>query len=576
MSDTRVKITKVLILDGHSKASAETVLALPRWCEIHVAGVGTDCLAFASRRVAQRLSQPSSPRALRAWLEARDRDECYDLIVASTEASLLTIKSQTLAPPLRTKAVIPDESSLDIALDKQRTLDLAQRLGIKVPRSSLVTSIDGLPAASYPVVIKPLHTKVAVQDKVLSFGVTICANAEQRLAAYRELLPLTAAVEQEYFSGHGLGVEALFEHGEPRWLFAHERIHELPVTGGPSTYRRSVDAPEPVTQAAIKLLTELHWHGVAMVEFKVADDGDYRLIEINPRLWGSLPMAVAAGVNFPLGLLRLALGESPGEQPRYRRGLYARDVAGDTQWFRLAWRHRRNPLLIRRLHPMDFIALLRPLIGAERWDLFRWREPELWWSLSKRRLDGLRVRVQRASAILTARANWRRLGSEWRNRRIKRVLVLCYGNICRSPVAGNLLQAALPDAEIVSAGLHEQSNRATPDAWAAVVGQTLDIDLRDHRSRSVDAGIIAWAELIIVMDAKNWRELHQRYPEAMERTVMLGITTDRRNRPAAEVPDPFSLEPSRMEPVAQLLKQCIDNLAKQRNAPQNTKRGTAA
>src|SRR6185312_9651469 len=75
----------------------------------------------------------------------------------------------------------------------------------------------------------------------------------------------------------------------------HERIHALPVTGGASTYRRSIEPPEALLRATDTLLSHLRWHGVAMVEFKVAPDGDFRLMEINPRLWGSLPLAVAAG-----------------------------------------------------------------------------------------------------------------------------------------------------------------------------------------------------------------------------------------------------------------------------------------
>src|SRR6185312_16067486 len=185
------------------------------------------------------------------------------------------------------------------------------------------------PEPRYPVVIKPLLSKLWVKGEMWSFSAHICPNRESVLTACDALLPHTPAIEQEYFRGRGIGIEVLFERGELRWWFAHERIHALPVTGGASTYRRSIEPPEALLRATDTLLSHLRWHGVAMVEFKVAPDGDFRLMEINPRLWGSLPLAVAAGVDFPSGLLRLAQGEAPGPQPHYRRGLYMRHLARD-------------------------------------------------------------------------------------------------------------------------------------------------------------------------------------------------------------------------------------------------------
>jgi predicted ATP-grasp superfamily ATP-dependent carboligase len=68
-----------------------------------------------------------------------------------------------------------------------------------------------------------------------------------------------------------------------------------------------------------RLLRALGWRGVAMVEFKRGRDGQYRLLEINPRYWGSLPLALACGVNFPQYQVELALGRSPS-QPAYPVG----------------------------------------------------------------------------------------------------------------------------------------------------------------------------------------------------------------------------------------------------------------
>jgi predicted ATP-grasp superfamily ATP-dependent carboligase len=93
------------------------------------------------------------------------------------------------------------------------------------------------------------------------------------------------------------------------------------VSGGPSTACVSV-VDDRLTGYAAAVIRELGWTGVAMVEFK--KDDDYRLMEVNPRFWGSLPLATRAGMNFPHLLCRLAMGEEIGAAPRVREGVRLR------------------------------------------------------------------------------------------------------------------------------------------------------------------------------------------------------------------------------------------------------------
>jgi protein-tyrosine-phosphatase/predicted ATP-grasp superfamily ATP-dependent carboligase len=523
---------KVLILDGHSKAAAASVLALPRKCALHVAAMEDDCVCFASRRVAERHRQPREPEALRDWLRDLHAREDFDLVIPSTEASLLAVKARDLDPILRSRCVLASEASLDTALDKRRTLELAARLGVLVPQGALIASIDeAVEPLAWPVVVKPIHSKVATGTQTLSLQPRICVDVPAWNEALAEFLPFTPVLVQEYFRGYGVGVEVLYEHGQARWLFAHRRIHEWPVTGGASSYRRAIPVPPALYRATLDLLGELAWHGVAMVEFKLADNGDYRLMEINPRLWGSLPLAIGSGVNFPMGLLRLATGQSPGPQPEYGR-YYARDVVKDLHWFEDSIRQRHNPLRLSPVRLSDWTGWLRPLIGREHWDLFRWREQEMWRFTLRPALAGLRARAQRRSAVRRSRANWRKLRSQ---KRLQKILILCYGNICRSPVAAALLQRTRPDLTVTSSGFHQRVGRPSPDDWMEVVSTTLGLDLHAHRSRVVDAPSIAEADLILVMDARNWRTLAKSFPGAMSKTVLLGLAAGG----PAEIPDPF-------------------------------------
>jgi predicted ATP-grasp superfamily ATP-dependent carboligase len=135
-------------------------------------------------------------------------------------------------------------------------------------------------------------------------------------------------------AGEGRGVSALFnlEH-EPRALFAHRRLREYPVGGGPSTLRESIECHDIVDQAKV-LLQALRWYGVAMVEFKVDPrDGIPKLLEINPRFWGSLPLAAGAGVDFPYMLYRLAVDGDVEAISHYSTGIRYRWFIGDCLHF---------------------------------------------------------------------------------------------------------------------------------------------------------------------------------------------------------------------------------------------------
>jgi predicted ATP-grasp superfamily ATP-dependent carboligase len=112
---------------------------------------------------------------------------------------------------------------------------------------------------------------------------------------------------QEYIKGKGVGFFALYnKHHEPRAIFCHERLREYPPDGGQSGLCRSICDDELVTYGD-KVLSTLRWYGVAMVEFKLDQDRKLKLMEVNPRFWGSLQLAILAGVDFPWLLYKLAL-----------------------------------------------------------------------------------------------------------------------------------------------------------------------------------------------------------------------------------------------------------------------------
>jgi predicted ATP-grasp superfamily ATP-dependent carboligase len=143
---------------------------------------------------------------------------------------------------------------------------------------------------------------------------------------------------QEFIAGHGAGVFALYDHGKQVTFFAHQRLREKPPRGGVSVLSRSVPLQPELQMAATALLDAADWHGVAMVEFRIAPDGKPYLMEVNTRFWGSLQLAIDSGVDFPALLLRICRGESVGRLTPYRIGRRLRWLLGDVDSLYLALR----------------------------------------------------------------------------------------------------------------------------------------------------------------------------------------------------------------------------------------------
>lgn len=557
----------VLVLDGHSRAALETLQSLGRaGMQVDLAAEAPDCLAMHSRYVSLKLQQPSQEReaGFQAWLRKQDRIRGYSLIVAATETSLLGLCQLNENDHLRRKAVIAGDKALDIALDKEKTWRLARELGVPTPSGILLsTPLETGTAQQFPVVLKPARSKVIVDGALRTLAVAVVKNEAERQQQLRRWLPLTPVQQQQYVSGRGIGVEFLFNRGKKIWHFAHERVHEYPLTGGASSYRRSIDPPVAMLRDAEKLLTTLNWHGVAMVEFKMDAGGQYWLMEINPRLWGSLALSIDAGVDFPMGLLQIARGAEPASQPKYKVPYYTRDLHMDLDWLKCNLRaNQQDPLLHIRPRAFSFLELLRPLSGRESWDHFDWRDLGI-----TRRTLALAVTDQ-VRPVYRKLKEWqmkRRLLQRHRSllRRLKaaggpgKIVFLCYGNICRSPLAAALAEQQMNGVTIDSAGFHQQTGRSCPKKILGI-GNSFGIDLSSHRSARVTRDELANADLVVAMDLENLNGLRQEFPEMADRTTLLGLFG------APEIltiADPYLADEAATNKICEQVREGIDGLA---------------
>jgi CelD/BcsL family acetyltransferase involved in cellulose biosynthesis/predicted ATP-grasp superfamily ATP-dependent carboligase len=359
---------RVLVLDGHNRAALAIVRSLGRTGhEVLVADLQRPSLAHWSRYCSAAITYPDPIVESDAFIDnlaavTRDRQIQVILPVSDVTTFLVTRHRDRFDG----SCIVPFAAAELIAraADKVDIVQTAERIGVPVPRSIVVRNSGEVPVADlqFPLVIKPWRSRIMTADGWRSTSVSYASSRDglmrdvESRAAYEFPVML-----QERIVGPGTGVFALYHNGRAVTLFSHRRIRERPPWGGVSVLAESVEMCPMARAHATRLLDEIGWHGVAMVEFKRDHrDNVPKLIEINGRFWGSLQLAIDAGVDFPALLMHGLEKGTFGPQPPYRVGVR-------TRWF---WG--------------DVDSLMLTLFGGHRWpDLARTAPLRALWDFGK-------------------------------------------------------------------------------------------------------------------------------------------------------------------------------------------------
>jgi predicted ATP-grasp superfamily ATP-dependent carboligase len=233
------------------------------------------------------------------------------------------------------KLPFSDYKIVTLAADKNYVMKTARQLGVPTPKTLTILHKKDIGNLSvnipYPVVIKPGRSRIW-KDNQWHFTSVSYANDENELKAK---LNDTDSSEfpillQQRIYGPGVGVFVCYNKGKLIAKFSHRRLREKPPSGGVSVLRESIAVDPTAGDYAEKLLNALGWHGVAMVEFKVDERNNTpNLMEINGRFWGSLQLAIDAGVDFPAILIKTLENEPVEPVVNYKLGVKTRWLVGD-------------------------------------------------------------------------------------------------------------------------------------------------------------------------------------------------------------------------------------------------------
>jgi len=311
---------------------------------------------------------------LEAWLDHAGAR----VLIASSDATIALLRASRARLEPRVRLALGNEDALAIAVDKERTLETARRLGIPAPLGVVVTEVGGVPLAlnkvGLPAVVKPSASWLWNGREGLRLGATLVATPAEAFHAVATVTRFGgAALIQQLLTGRREAVSFLYARGEVYARFAQWAMRTDPPLGGLSVLRQSIAVPPDIGPQAEALVREIDLEGYSEVEFRRDAAGVSYLMEINPRLSASVEVAVRAGVDFPNLLYQWASGGPIERVPCYRIGGWMRHLGGDIGTTLAALRERGRPGVTSPLRALlDFgIAFLKPMA----YDYFTWSDP---------------------------------------------------------------------------------------------------------------------------------------------------------------------------------------------------------
>ncbi|MCD6367943.1 MAG: ATP-grasp domain-containing protein [Candidatus Aenigmarchaeota archaeon] len=296
----------VLVLSGNAYKTVSIVRSLgKKGIDVDVVGESKYAMSFYSKYCRNRYVIKSKDKEdwfkKLVWILKKNK---YDLLIPQSEGDCIFLAKNKNRLPYNC-LFLPPVKSMEIAYNKELTMKLAKKLGIPIPRTWFISDISQLEKIKlkFPVVIK---------SKLGGTRPTFVFDEKSFIKKYLEVHRISPfPIIQEVIIGDGYGTFALCKNGKVIQYFAHRRVREQDPKGSGSACCESVELDDKLKKYTDLVVKELNWSGVIMLEFKHDSlKNEFKLIEINGRFWGSLPLSIHAGVDFPYQLYRLSTGKS--------------------------------------------------------------------------------------------------------------------------------------------------------------------------------------------------------------------------------------------------------------------------
>jgi D-aspartate ligase len=271
--------------------------------------------------------------------------------------------------------VVPDKEIITRILNKRQQYKAAEEAGIQVPLTFYPDDVEELVQLAwkidYPVILKPYTAHIG-RPKISNRKVIVLQSADELISAYSNCMTSGARfMVQKIVAGKD---DAIFwysafwdNHGREQAWFTVQKLRQCPPGFGDGCFQRTVEAPG-VLEESRRLLEAFHYRGLVMVEFKRdTRNGNYYLIEINPRTVSGNQLGITAGIDLPWIAYRNMAGLDSNEtqQPSFRLNVKYVNEEWDVQSF----------AALRKSGELSFTGWIRSLRGTQAWALFAWDDP---------------------------------------------------------------------------------------------------------------------------------------------------------------------------------------------------------
>lgn len=372
---------KVLILDSNQRSALAATRSLgKKGIAVVVADETEETLAGSSKYRQESFVYPSPYEHAEKFIATVKKESFkrgVKVIFPMTEVSTyLLLKNRDLFTGISIPFA-PFEA-FDQLTNKWKLFELARQLGISVPETYFIKNgknpFDLYSKLKFPVVLKPYRSRILSDGKWISSSVKYASSVSEveEVVSQYEYFKQHPFLIQEYIHGQAQGIFVLYDHGIPVVFFAHRRLREKPPSGGVSVLSESIELDPYMCEMAQRILDAVKWHGVAMIEFKVSSDGTPYLMEVNARFWGSLQLAIEAGVDFPYMLYRLATGERLEKVNSYDVGIKNRWLLGDLDHLYLIFKSHPRQYLMPFSKWRTIIEFFKFFEKNTRYEVNRW------------------------------------------------------------------------------------------------------------------------------------------------------------------------------------------------------------
>jgi hypothetical protein len=356
----------VLVTDAHTLGSVAVIRSLGRACyPVHACSSRRDAIGFRSNYARVCAISPEEDGDFVGWLRDYVHRENIRAVIPS-ERVLLAIRPvfedfATLLPSSRRPQILYAGLS---KFDLFEKLKSSSQLSDHLPPTLLIPDTSQLPDATD---LSSIGDRLFIKaDGRYGRAPGVAGMTHKNLSAQqatrllRELAPqFHKLLVQGHVPGQGVGVFFLIWDGEVVAHFMHRRLHEIPHTGGVSSLRESWWHPR-IRDDALSKLRSLAWQGVAMMEYRWEPTSDrFYLMEMNGRFWGSLHLALYAGVDFPTLLLDSFHNHHLSPVEDFPLGVGCRHTFPmEVQYVWSVLKDNRVPLLSRLWSILEFFMLM--------------------------------------------------------------------------------------------------------------------------------------------------------------------------------------------------------------------------